>query len=246
MDLLFIAIISDRFPYPEFVRTMVVSVLKVSHYLYEKGTNIAYGDVVNSDRGIARNHMVEEFLERSTSPDDRILFMDTDMEFPVDFIIKLIEDDVDVVGGFYISRNDPGYPLVMDFTYFNTNGTPMYNPNLNIEKNQLVRCDATGAGCLMIKRKVLDQLDGIKPRKPFFHHLPPFEDSSEEMAFFHALRIMGVKVFVDTSVLCGHVYHKFHGWKLFDKMREGGYWEKRINGNKKQKTEIMKIAEVDK
>jgi hypothetical protein len=207
----------DRFPFPEFVGSLLRNFVMSSSFLAKEGYVIAYADTVGMQRHTARNDLVGEFLKLSKDPNDCILFLDSDMAFPKGFIEQLIRHNKPVVGGFYVKRLNPGFPLVLDYSHQSDDGEPMFVPNLSLEQPFLVKCDATGMGCLLIQKRVFTHL-----KYPYFHHNPPFHNASEEMAFFWQLYNKGIPCFVDTGLDCGHAYINFYGYQMFDKLREKG------------------------
>jgi hypothetical protein len=108
----------------------------------------------------------------------------------------------------------------------------MYDPNNGVERNKLYKCDATGAGCLMIKYSALQ-----KVAHPFFHQQPPFADSSEEMALFKQFKEKEIPVHVDTTVNCGHAFTSFPDFETFDLLRSTKDKELAIVGEKEKEPE---------
>ncbi len=228
--LLMIAVAMDRFPFPEFVGDLVRNIIISSSFLAKEGYAIAYGDTVNLQRHSARNDLVAEFLTLSKDPNDCILFLDSDMTFPKGFIERLIMHNKPVVGGFYVKRLNPGYPLVLDYSHMSDDGEPLFVPNLSIEQPIFVKCDATGMGCLLIQKKVFTHL-----KYPYFTHTPPFHDASEEMSFFWQLYNKGIPVIVDMGIDCGHAYINYYGYEMFNKLREKGVAGRPLKQEKKEK-----------
>ncbi len=249
MKRILIAIVSDRFPYPEFVRGLFRNIIMDIFELARKGYRLDYVDIINKPRDAAREYSVETFKAQCSDPDDRILFLDTDMIHPDHTILRLLDRDKLVVGGFYVKRDEPDFPLVGKFSHHGKTGAAWFAPMMDIELNQLYKCDVTGAGCLMIKRSVFDLLE-----PPFFHHNPPYDRASEEMAFFEACRTKKVDVYVDTSVDCPHAHTSFVDFVNFDMLRKSKgktFWIEKdrengddlpVDGLKKVKMEIVKDA----
>ncbi len=215
--LLMIAVAMDRWPFPEFVGDLIRNIVISSSFLAKEGYAVAYADTVGLQRHSARNDLVAEFLKLSKDPNDCILFLDSDMTFPKGFIEQLIRHNRPVVGGFYVKRLNPGYPLVLDFSHMSDDDEPMFVPNLSLEQPFLVKCHATGMGCCLIHKKVFMHL-----KYPYFSHNPPFHNASEEMSFFWQLYNKGIPVFVDTGIDCGHAYITYYGFEMFNKLREKG------------------------
>lgn len=233
--LLYLAVRMDRWPAPEFVSSLVRNVVVASSFLSQNGYALAYSDSIGLQRQTAGNDLVTGFLKISRDPEDLILFLDSDMIFPNGFIEKLIRHNKPVVGGFYAKRLNPGFPLVMDFLELTEKGEPSFVPNLNIDKGQLVKCDATGLGCCLIRKKVFTHLN-----YPYFTYAPPFEEASEEMSFFWQLREKGISCHVDTSIDCLHLYLQYYGFDMFSRLRDAA--QKNKEEKNEQVSQIESVA----
>ena len=82
-----------------------------------------------------------------------LLFLDTDLVFPADTLIRLLAHDRDIVGGVYRQRVPPFHPLGVTFEGEHTFVT-----------NGLRRMKIMPTGCLLIRMSVFDRLT-----KPFFN-----------------------------------------------------------------------------
>ena len=119
----------------------------------------------------SRNRLVSDALGHNP---DFIMFIDTDMVFPADAMMRLLEHDKDIVGANYARRSEPftmlGHPLVW---------------RSDLPPGGLVEYEALPTGMLMIKADVFrkmpwpwfyetyhrDQADGRHPIEAFFDHL---------------------------------------------------------------------------
>ncbi len=123
----------------------------------------------------SRNRLVSDALEHDP---DFIMMIDTDMLFPADAMMKLLEHDLDIVGANYARRSHPytmlGHPLVW---------------TSDLPPGGLVEYEALPTGMLMIKADVFRKMpwpwfyetyhrergpDKSHPIEAFFDHL---EDS---------------------------------------------------------------------
>lgn len=133
-----------------------------------------------------------------------LFFLDSDVIPPRDAILRLMRHNVPVISGVYHRRSKPvGLPVMIK------NGqwyTP-YPPSTVIE------VDFVGAGCLLIRRDVLEQLPPCRPGHHWFDWrvdmkgiLPDGECLSEDFSFnLHCRRALGIPTLVDTGVICKHV-----------------------------------------
>jgi GT2 family glycosyltransferase len=118
----------------------------------------------------ARNAIVMEALKGGFS---HLFFVDDDNPVPPDTLEKLLEDDKDIVSAPILGRNpdkDGIHPLCCFYSReVEADGKPLRlyeNITKFKEDGPLHKVDAVGTGCLLIKRKVLEDLikvhkDGI-------------------------------------------------------------------------------------
>ena len=121
----------------------------------------------------ARNRIVDEFMK---SDDSHLMFIDSDIEFDPNDVLKLLDLNLPVVAG--------PYPL-KQISWQNVKNAILHNPNINTDELQKVTSNfvltfkepsfsintptevfETGTGFLMIKREVFVELQkGIIPHK---------------------------------------------------------------------------------
>lgn len=164
-----------------------------------------------------------------------LLFIDSDMVFQPDALIRLMTHDVDIVSGLYFQRMPP------------------YNPHAYMEvkrnvlapidiwpKDELVdNLDSVGAGFLLIKTKILK---GIGRPHFQFWNLPDGTPSGGEDSFFcDKARAKGHKIHLDTGLLLGHVTNYIVGPRDYYMHQE----QKRLEKIQKEHLEAEK-AKIDK
>lgn len=153
---------------------------------------------------MARNTGCMRMLENNF---DYIFFLDSDVIPPHDAVIRLMKHDLPIVSGVYCRRSPPHmHPVAMK--------GGQWLP-FDLPQNQLLEVDVVGAGCLLIRRDVLEKMKPIAPEQGahWFHWrvdmsglLPPGEALSEDYAFcLHAKRQLGISTILDTSVRARHV-----------------------------------------
>lgn len=173
----------------------------------------------------ARNDLVSTFLDSNCT---HLMFIDADIQFNPEDIIKLLDYDLDVVCG--------GYPSKMiDWEFIHraaSNGVPaselpsyaspyIYNraPETTDLNTPLVEVVEAGTGFMMIKRSVFEKLGDHVPSyttnkfngygkqvKEFF--ATSIRDDillSEDYHFCRKWRDIGGKVFVDQSIQLNHI-----------------------------------------
>jgi glycosyltransferase involved in cell wall biosynthesis len=142
---------------------------------------------------VNRNNAVKEALEGDC---EYIFFVDHDNILPPNTLIKLLEFNVPVVGSLYFERKYPHLPLVYTFEQdFQTVRVEYTYPK------GLVRCDVIGLGCSLFKMEVFKSM----PEPWFCYNYKDRVWGTEDIAFFHKLKDMGVAVFIDTINTVGHL-----------------------------------------
>ncbi|HLD58408.1 MAG TPA: hypothetical protein VI977_02080 [archaeon] len=147
---------------------------------------------------VARNVLVENFLQSDCT---HMLFLDSDMVFPPDIVELLLKRDKDVVSGLYFLRK----MLLPCFRFFKDGN---YQSSYDFPKDSLIKVDACGLGCILIKRKVLEKISEQNPGKPFF--FTKYEQGSrvkimgEDTVFCELVKKAGFEIFVDTGIILGH------------------------------------------
>jgi len=141
-----------------------------------------------------RNEIIKDALKVGAK---YVFFMDADMTFPKDALIKLISRDKDLIGGLYFRRGPPYEPFVYGPTDipYNFKIIPMK------DWEEVQEVESTGAGCLLIKTEVFKKI----PEPWFFYGEDPDGNiTTEDHSFFGKAKEYGFKVYVDTTVECGH------------------------------------------
>lgn len=128
----------------------------------------------------------------NTFAGDRLLLMGDDHSFNSDFLLRLLEHDLDIVAGLCLSRRPNFFPVAKK----NGASIPLEG------KPRLMEVDETGTAGMLIKREVFDALEF-----PFFSNVYQEDGSllSDDIYFCRKAREAGFKIHVDTSVLLGHI-----------------------------------------
>lgn len=143
----------------------------------------------------SRNIIIEQAILNGCT---HILFVDDDMAFRKDSLIKLLSHDKDVVSGLYFGRNFPHQPMIFDkvdekgraFAYF-----------MNGHSNGLVKIAACGFGFCLVKVSVLQKME-----KPWVRlgELDA-QEWCDDLGFFHRLSKVTDDIYCDTDVTVGHI-----------------------------------------
>ncbi len=137
-----------------------------------------------------RNTLTEDFLRDAPAHGwEWILFVDSDMVVPPVAMVRLLSHNVDVVGALYFSRREP---LVPEFARFADD--PRWLP----EDSPLKSVQWVGAGCLLVRRRVFEEMP-----YPWWEHPNPGE--GEDILFSKKVRALGIPVHCDIAFSVGHV-----------------------------------------
>lgn len=186
----------------------------------------------------SRNSLVSNFINETAAT--HLLFIDADISFEPDQVLRLLKADKDVVGGIYpikdydwarISVTSAAKNYPEDAMHYV--GTPV--PAKSAEwDGDFVTAIYAGTGMLMIKRAVIERMIAAYPQLQYsgIHAFPRIESSaatqyalfecliekdtglylSEDYAFCDRWRQIGGKIWLDTVGRLTHTgAHKFSG-----------------------------------
>lgn len=132
---------------------------------------------------------------------DYLFMVDDDMLFKPDLFEQLYRHHVDIVAPLAFTRNPPhlavlyqaekGWDPIEKKEYFN------FEWIKNYPRNKLVECDAVGFGAVLINLKIIPRM-----QRPFFMCS---SGTGEDIYFCLKAKEAGAKVFMDTSVILGHL-----------------------------------------
>ena len=176
--------ISFMLSYPNAVK------LKSDHgkpYLYNfRGTNAA----------TARNACVYRMLKGNFT---HLFFMDSDMVFPKKTLQRLLDRDVDIVGGFYVRKRKGFLPTAF------LKGHRIGGKYMTEWVTDYREVEGIGTGCLLIKREVFEKV-GV----PWFEYkwsgplAPDGHMVTEDLTFCDKAIDKGYKIWCDGTIRCGH------------------------------------------
>lgn len=185
-----------------------------------------------------RNHAVRVALEGEF---DYVMFIDDDVLIPFDAYGKLVAADKDIVAGNVVIRGYPYNNMCFKLTE-DRSRLDYYN---DLPKEQLVKVDAIGCSCVLIKVELLKKLS-----PPYF--VTGTHNTEDIYLCMKAQREVGaenVSIFVDTTIECGHLLGpqvvtpgNKHLWKAFD---EGEDPKILIKESEDRTEEYMKINGID-
>jgi hypothetical protein len=171
----------------------------------------------------ARNDLVANFLAEPGTT--HLMFIDADMQWQPEALLRLIQADVDVACGPYCRKTPPFNYTFHPLTDEATGRTDTRDP-----KTGLIQITAAGTGFMLIKRGVFLRLiaEGAveriwmpgnlqPPARPFAHVFFPVgmdgaNYQAEDYGFCRLVRSIGCKIWLDPDIELGHIgTHTFRG-----------------------------------
>jgi len=142
----------------------------------------------------ARNKLAKQAIKMGA---EWTMWFDSDMIFPPETMIKLLEHNAPIVSGAYFRRSPP-YHLVA-FDECDTKNRKWTDLKLPTET---VSCGGVGFGCVLVKTDVL--FDVAAKFQTWFE---PMNGFGEDLSFCWRARECGYDILLDPSVSCGHIGH---------------------------------------
>ena len=133
---------------------------------------------------------------------DYIFFIDADMVIPPDAIVKLLNQNVDIIGAPYRQRS---LEVIVPEVYFAPENGGSRNATVEelIYAPEVFPVDSIGFGCVLIKSEVLKNMD--YPHFDYKHSID-FKDSvSEDTYFCRKARAYGHETYCLKTVTPGHI-----------------------------------------
>lgn len=142
------------------------------------------GTVLSNQRQVLLNTAIDEHGA------EHIMWLDSDMTFPEDVIIRLLEHKKKVVCATYSKRVEPFHP------------TAFYSIDpvepVDTEGHGLVTVRYTGMGCLLMKASAIDTIPS--PHFPLKWHAPSSTWHGEDMGLCDLLTEDGTKIYCDLDL----------------------------------------------
>ena len=164
------------------------------YHMLEKPEGAIISFVHGRSPAKSRNILINAAQEQDCT---HILFIDDDMTYPADGLVKLLEHDVEVVSGLYLSRSYPHQSVVFDLADDEGKTCPMYL----VDKPYLKPIVAAGFGFLLVKMSVFDKLEKPYVRLGEMDN----EEWCDDIGFCKRMREAGVNMFCDLNIQCGHM-----------------------------------------
>jgi len=146
-----------------------------------------------------RNDIVEKALALNIT---HLIMMDVDMIYHPKTITKLLSDKLLIVGALCFRRYPPFDSIILRIKEIDER-TKGYESVDDWEENEILECDATGAGCIMYDMSIFRKMP-----YPWFRFQKNPENGlviGEDIGFCQDLKAAGYKIYVDTSVPADHL-----------------------------------------
>jgi len=159
-----------------------------------------------------RNKLVKTSLEAKC---DYIVFIDADMRFPKDTIMRLLRSNKDIIGVNATTRTEPVIPTAKNLS-INEDGSCAWLPIYSNSLEGVTKADGIGCGVMMIKASVFDQI-----QEPYFYfeQLPDNKILGEDIYFCIKAKDAGIDTWVDhdLSMDIKHIGQYTYSWANIEK-----------------------------
>lgn len=206
----------------------------------------------------SRNGIVQMMLNQTNS--DFLMWIDSDTQFPDYGITRLINRNLDIVGGVYYHKADMYVPTI--YKYKEDGRYRCYGEFNTFDKPFEV--DGIGTGFLLIRKEVLQRFTPEVVKEmgtPFgFGYAPDGTEEGEDLAFCRRAKKLGYKIWADPTIPLGHVGRtvfkrehyrsemEFRNWKhkkeTYDNAIEGWMAKEELNFLHDTAKDMKTIVEV--
>ncbi len=179
----------------ETVSSLFSNLINMGHQNVAPNLLIQIGGYV----AINRNMLVATAIEQGST---HLMFVDADMLFPPDGIMRLLKHNKDIVAANYNVRvdpqsNDAGGPTVkmmVDGVVVSMTGDGV--------PDSLFKCYGLGTGFMLIKLDVFKKL-----KKPWFKSVQDknLVHTTEDIYFCQQANKAGIKIYCDPTIKMGHI-----------------------------------------
>lgn len=142
----------------------------------------------------ARNKLAKQAIKMQA---DYTMWLDSDMIFKPDTMVRLLAHDAPIVSGAYFRRSPPYHLVAFDKCDTETREwTDLPLPT------ETVKCGGVGFGCVLVRTDVLFEV--AAKYKTWFE---PMNGFGEDLSFCYRARQCGFDILLDPTITCGHVGH---------------------------------------
>lgn len=200
-----------------------------SCYFMHREEQDRFADQFRYRGDVAREAAVKTLLENDYfGDDDAILMLDGDQLHPPNLLDKLRAHDLDMVCAHYYRRTTSP---IQSLCYELGDGTWPVQPILFPPRGGLHEISVTGFGCVLVKKKVLRDVQATLPPGSSPVAIGPLPEVVGDHAnwgpdfiFFYRARKLGYKLWLDASVESLHAVTLWLGHKSADMLMDYGVW----------------------
>jgi len=137
---------------------------------------------------------------------DYLMWIDSDIVFNPDDFFRLLNHNLDIVSGLYLTESGNSYATVKDWdveTYKKNGRFDFLKKDFKNDK-KLFEVSYTGFGFILIKKGVFEKIEypWFKPRFIEMDHIREF--TMEDVTFCLEAKEKGFKIMIDPNVIVGH------------------------------------------
>jgi hypothetical protein len=138
---------------------------------------------------------------------DKMIWIDSDMVWSPDDVMKLIQYDLPIVAGTYLMSSGDAFPVVenLDYTHLVNSGTFQFmSKHAMASRTMPFVVSYTGFGFIAIKAGILETMEypWFQPR--WFSQGNFHDFCAEDVGFCWAAQELGHKIWVDPTIRLGH------------------------------------------
>jgi hypothetical protein len=174
---------------------------------------------IDANRNIAVAKLLEDKFDTS-------IWLDADQTFPLDTLVKLLSSPQRITSGIYYVKAMPYYPVMFKESFPDDRQFTWFKPVMEFPDDELFKVDMIGMGCVRIDLNVFREMQppwfeyGINPvtidmvenitdekhkEKMALKMKYPIREVSEDVAFCKQLRALGLPIYIDPTIQCGHI-----------------------------------------
>lgn len=176
----------------------VTSLIAAMNTLADKNVGVAVSVQVGGYKPYNCNRLVKEAQDGGFT---HMMFIDADMVFPSSGIMRLLDNDKDIVGANYNQRGNPsaGDPKTSVVKMADDTGRLIATDHV---PGQLFKCAGLGLGFTLMKMSVFEILN-----KPYFRDFEAADGDhhTEDIEFCEKARAAGLEVWCNPTIKMGHI-----------------------------------------
>ena len=145
---------------------------------------------------VAREKIVDHAINGEF---DYVMFLDSDMVFTSDLLMKLLAHDKDIITALAFQRKPPYSPCIYSKMRMGDPGEAVIEA-VKHYSNGVMEIEGCGMACVLIKTEVFKKIRATGQLCYF-----PIRGVGEDFAFCYRAKKLGYKIYADTSLKVGHV-----------------------------------------